>query len=173
MGVPDTQTGNIFAIANAGLAVGALFWGLAADIIGRKWAFNLTCLITSVFGLLLVRLLHSKILCLHNCSLTVRLRQSTTILRYAPSISWRRSAWEVTFQSTRLSHSSFYPTTVASSSHFSQCGSPSVSLLHLSLRTVQPPNQHGVATPNCFLAMPLAREKPAAPSKATWAGATT
>lgn len=30
-------------------------FGLAVDIIGRKWAFNITCLITSVFGLLLVR----------------------------------------------------------------------------------------------------------------------
>jgi len=54
MDVPDNQTGNIFAIANAGLAIGALGFGLAVDIIGRKWAFNLTCLITSVFGLLLV-----------------------------------------------------------------------------------------------------------------------
>jgi hypothetical protein len=55
MGVADADTGNIFAIANAGLAIGALGFGLAVDIIGRKWAFNLTCLITSVFGLLLVR----------------------------------------------------------------------------------------------------------------------
>ncbi|CAE7201236.1 hypothetical protein PTNB73_05938 [Pyrenophora teres f. teres] len=53
MGVLDKDAGNIFAIANAGLAVGALGFGLAVDIIGRKWAFNLTCLITSVFGLLL------------------------------------------------------------------------------------------------------------------------
>jgi hypothetical protein len=56
MGVADEDTGNIFAIANAGLAVGALVFGLAVDVIGRKWAFNLTCLITSVFGLLLVSL---------------------------------------------------------------------------------------------------------------------
>jgi len=53
MGVPDADTGNIWACANAGLAVGALFWGLIVDVIGRRWAFNLTCLITSVFGLLL------------------------------------------------------------------------------------------------------------------------
>ncbi|KAF1838138.1 MFS general substrate transporter [Decorospora gaudefroyi] len=52
-GVEDKDAGNIFSIANAGLAVGALFWGLAADVIGRKWAFYITCLITSVFGLLL------------------------------------------------------------------------------------------------------------------------
>lgn len=54
MGVADADTGNIFAIANAGLAIGALGFGLAVDVIGRRWAFNLTCLITSVFGLLLV-----------------------------------------------------------------------------------------------------------------------
>jgi hypothetical protein len=55
MNVADADTGTIFACANAGLALGALGFGLAVDIIGRKWAFNLTCLITSVFGLLLVR----------------------------------------------------------------------------------------------------------------------
>lgn len=54
MNVPDDKTGQIWSLANAGLAIGALFWGLAVDVIGRKWAFNLTCLITSVFGLLLV-----------------------------------------------------------------------------------------------------------------------
>lgn len=54
MGVADKDTGTIFALANAGLAIGALGFGLAVDIIGRKWAFNLTCLITSIFGLLLV-----------------------------------------------------------------------------------------------------------------------
>ena len=54
MNVPPTQQGNIFSIANAGLAIGALGFGLVVDVIGRKWAFNLTCLITSIFGLLLV-----------------------------------------------------------------------------------------------------------------------
>lgn len=29
-------------------------FGLLVDIIGRRWAFNLTCLITSVFGMLVV-----------------------------------------------------------------------------------------------------------------------
>lgn len=53
MNVADADTGNIWACANAGLAVGALFFGLIVDIIGRKWAFNLTCLICSVFGLLI------------------------------------------------------------------------------------------------------------------------
>lgn len=54
MGVPADETGRIWSLANAGLAVGAFSWGIIVDIIGRKWAFNLTCLITSVFGLLLV-----------------------------------------------------------------------------------------------------------------------
>jgi len=53
MDVPSNHEGNIWACANAGLAIGALFWGLTVDIIGRRWAFNLTCLITSIFGLLL------------------------------------------------------------------------------------------------------------------------
>lgn len=53
MNVAPTAEGNIWACANAGLAVGALFWGILVDVIGRRWAFNLTCLITSVFGLLL------------------------------------------------------------------------------------------------------------------------
>ncbi len=53
MGVPANQEGNIWACANAGLAIGALSFGLIVDVIGRRWAFNLTCLITSIFGLLL------------------------------------------------------------------------------------------------------------------------
>ncbi|KAF1961229.1 sugar transporter-like protein [Byssothecium circinans] len=53
MNVAPGDTGALFACANAGLAVGALSFGLLVDIIGRKWAFNLTCLITSIFGLLL------------------------------------------------------------------------------------------------------------------------
>ena len=58
MGVPDPDAGLIYTCANAGLAIGALGFGLAVDVIGRKWAFNLTCLITSVFGLILVGLSH-------------------------------------------------------------------------------------------------------------------
>ena len=36
---------------SAGLTAGAFFWGVTVDIIGRWWAFNLTCLIAAVFGL--------------------------------------------------------------------------------------------------------------------------
>ncbi|KAK6369590.1 Filamentous Growth Regulator [Exophiala oligosperma] len=35
-----------------GALVGALFWGISADIIGRKWAFNISLLLTSIFGII-------------------------------------------------------------------------------------------------------------------------
>lgn len=35
---------------NMGLLAGALFWSLTADIIGRRWAFNLTFLCTAVWA---------------------------------------------------------------------------------------------------------------------------
>ncbi|CAG8112554.1 unnamed protein product [Penicillium salamii] len=53
MDVPPSRQGLIFSCSNAGLAIGAFSFGILTDIIGRKWAFNLTCLITSVFGILL------------------------------------------------------------------------------------------------------------------------
>lgn len=34
-----------------GLTIGALFWGISADIMGRKPAFNLTLLLTGAFGI--------------------------------------------------------------------------------------------------------------------------
>ncbi|KIM37815.1 hypothetical protein M413DRAFT_448318 [Hebeloma cylindrosporum] len=37
--------------ANAGLLIGAVFWGLGCDIWGRRWCFNITLLIAGVFGL--------------------------------------------------------------------------------------------------------------------------
>jgi MFS family permease len=37
---------------NIGLLFGAVFWGFGCDIFGRRWAFNLTIAITSVFGML-------------------------------------------------------------------------------------------------------------------------
>ncbi|GAA94743.1 uncharacterized protein L969DRAFT_94630 [Mixia osmundae IAM 14324] len=42
--------GNIFTAFSVGLTVGALFWGLAADVLGRRLCFNLTCLIAGIFG---------------------------------------------------------------------------------------------------------------------------
>lgn len=37
--------------ANIGLLVGAIFWGFGCDIWGRRWSFNLTLLMTGVFGI--------------------------------------------------------------------------------------------------------------------------
>ncbi|PPQ82780.1 hypothetical protein CVT25_009275 [Psilocybe cyanescens] len=37
--------------ANAGLLVGAVFWGLGCDIWGRRWCFNITLFLAGVFGL--------------------------------------------------------------------------------------------------------------------------
>lgn len=37
LNVSDADIGDIFVAFSAGLTVGAFFWGLAADIIGRKW----------------------------------------------------------------------------------------------------------------------------------------
>jgi len=51
LGFNDTEMGNIFTAFSAGLCAGAFMWGVLVDIIGRRWAFNLTVLITSVFGL--------------------------------------------------------------------------------------------------------------------------
>jgi MFS family permease len=37
MNVPDDKTGLVFTAMSAGLTIGAFTWGLAVDIIGRKW----------------------------------------------------------------------------------------------------------------------------------------
>jgi len=37
--------------ANAGLLVGAVFWGFGCDVWGRRWCFNVTLFIAGVFGL--------------------------------------------------------------------------------------------------------------------------
>ena len=39
-----------FAVFSAGLTVGAFTWGILVDIIGRRWAFNLTVGIVAAFG---------------------------------------------------------------------------------------------------------------------------
>eukprot|EP01119_Soliformovum_irregulare_P012500 TRINITY_DN3249_c0_g1_i3.p1 TRINITY_DN3249_c0_g1~~TRINITY_DN3249_c0_g1_i3.p1 ORF type:complete len:535 (+),score=118.58 TRINITY_DN3249_c0_g1_i3:112-1716(+) len=50
LGIPDAQIGDLGTCFSAGLTLGAFFWGVAVDIIGRRWAFNLTCLFASAFG---------------------------------------------------------------------------------------------------------------------------
>lgn len=48
---PPVGKGPYLILAqNLGLLVGAAFWSLSADIIGRKWAFNLTFLVTGVWA---------------------------------------------------------------------------------------------------------------------------
>jgi MFS family permease len=34
-----------------GSLVGSVFWGLSADVIGRKWAFNISLFICSISGI--------------------------------------------------------------------------------------------------------------------------
>jgi MFS family permease len=46
---PSFTRGAQFALYIA-LLVGALFWGGTADIVGRKWAFNFSLLISAVFA---------------------------------------------------------------------------------------------------------------------------
>lgn len=50
-GVSESQVRYTTLALFTGLCVGAAFWGVASDVIGRKWAFNMTLFITSVFGI--------------------------------------------------------------------------------------------------------------------------
>ncbi|KAI2642102.1 major facilitator superfamily domain-containing protein [Xylaria nigripes] len=50
-GFGSGQTGNITVSFNAGLTAGAFVWGVLADFVGRRWAFNFTILFASAFGL--------------------------------------------------------------------------------------------------------------------------
>lgn len=52
-GFGNGETGNISTSFSAGLTAGAFIWGFVSDLVGRRWAFNLTCLFSSVFGLCL------------------------------------------------------------------------------------------------------------------------
>lgn len=47
---PGFRNGMTIA-AYVGMLVGALFWGLSADVIGRKYAFNVSLLICSIFSI--------------------------------------------------------------------------------------------------------------------------
>ncbi|WVR07599.1 hypothetical protein IAU60_004641 [Kwoniella sp. DSM 27419] len=50
LGVPDSRISDLSTAFNTGLCVGAFAWGLLVDIVGRRWCFNLTCAISTVFG---------------------------------------------------------------------------------------------------------------------------
>ncbi|KAJ1596193.1 hypothetical protein NDA14_000377 [Ustilago hordei] len=45
------RTGPLQTAFSAGLRVGALFFGFAVDVVGRRWSFYVTTLIASVFGI--------------------------------------------------------------------------------------------------------------------------
>ncbi|TKA72628.1 hypothetical protein B0A55_05979 [Friedmanniomyces simplex] len=51
LGFPGKSSGNISVAFSSGLTAGAFVWGILVDIVGRRWAFNLTCLISAAFGL--------------------------------------------------------------------------------------------------------------------------
>ncbi|KAK5018084.1 major facilitator superfamily domain-containing protein [Cryomyces antarcticus] len=51
LGFLGDETGNISVAFSSGLTAGAFVWGVLVDIVGRQWAFNLTVLFTTVFGL--------------------------------------------------------------------------------------------------------------------------
>ncbi|KAJ4423619.1 hypothetical protein N0V82_001787 [Gnomoniopsis sp. IMI 355080] len=53
LGFGNDVSGNISTSFSAGLTAGAFFWGVMSDMVGRRWAFNLTCLFSSIFGLCL------------------------------------------------------------------------------------------------------------------------
>ncbi len=47
---PSYGTGLTIA-SYVGMLIGALFWGLSADIIGRRFAFNVSLMICSIFAI--------------------------------------------------------------------------------------------------------------------------
>lgn len=49
---PEGKAPYLTLAQNLGLLVGALFWALSSDIIGRRWAFNCTFLFTGVFAVI-------------------------------------------------------------------------------------------------------------------------
>lgn len=53
LGISDDRYEAIFVAFSIGLTIGALFWGIVVDVIGRSWAFNITLLISSIFGSLI------------------------------------------------------------------------------------------------------------------------
>lgn len=48
---PSYKLGALAALY-IGSLVGALFWGITADIIGRKWSFNISLLVAAIFTII-------------------------------------------------------------------------------------------------------------------------
>lgn len=53
LGFGNNETGKLSTAFSVGLTAGAFAWGILVDVIGRRWAFNLTVLIACIFGLCL------------------------------------------------------------------------------------------------------------------------
>lgn len=53
LGFGNDETGKLSTAFSIGLTAGAFTWGILVDVIGRRWAFNLTVLIACIFGLCL------------------------------------------------------------------------------------------------------------------------
>jgi Sugar (and other) transporter len=47
----ESNIGLLSTAFSVGLTVGAFMWGFLVDVVGRRWSFYLTCLISSIFGL--------------------------------------------------------------------------------------------------------------------------
>jgi MFS family permease len=47
--VPNNKIGNLSVLFSAGMTVGALFWGLAVDIIGRRYVTFSNLVLASAF----------------------------------------------------------------------------------------------------------------------------
>lgn len=50
-GISETRVRFTTAALFIGLCLGASFWGIASDVIGRRFAFNMTLLICGIFGI--------------------------------------------------------------------------------------------------------------------------
>ena len=50
-GVSSTNVRYTTCAAFIGLCIGASFWGIASDVLGRRLAFNTTLFLAGVFGL--------------------------------------------------------------------------------------------------------------------------
>lgn len=49
-GAEKANIGTLSTAFNVGLTLGAFSWGIGVDVVGRKWSFYLTCLISGIFG---------------------------------------------------------------------------------------------------------------------------
>ncbi|KAL2867853.1 MFS general substrate transporter [Aspergillus lucknowensis] len=86
-GNPSTKLAGISLGSQIGLLVGAAFWGLSADIIGRRFAFNATLFLAAIFVL---------VVALYSTAVGGNyILDSTSLLEFLPN----GHSWLVTFMS--------------------------------------------------------------------------